>query len=142
MEQQTGRALPGQTVLGVLLLAMSGTLLAVDVGVTGAVQAADRPLSRPADFAIASNSRITGVTTQPAQRLTPPCNLCDGSQSHVRPAAAARSTSLRPMVQISSVKIEPPIVEHFAAARKPPTRLGMNARLKNGRSERSRPENA
>ena len=39
-------------------------------------------------------------------------------------------------------EIEPPIVERFAAARKPPTLLGMNARLKNDRRQRLRPENA
>jgi hypothetical protein len=93
MEEKTARKLPGQTVLGVLLLVMSGALLAVDVGVTRTVHA-DSSLPRFADFELASSAHIAEVTTPVAQRITSACKLCDSSQSGTQ-VHAARVPPLR-----------------------------------------------
>jgi hypothetical protein len=58
MEEKTTRAVPGHTVLGVLLLGMSGALLAVDLGLSGVVDAIDPSLPPSAGLEIESNPHI------------------------------------------------------------------------------------
>jgi hypothetical protein len=99
MEEKTARSLPGETVLGVLLLVISDALLAVDVGVTGVVRAVDRSLPRPADLELASASPIAEVTTPAARRISSACNLCDSSHTPAQvehPQPQARVAPVQP----------------------------------------------
>jgi flagellar biogenesis protein FliO len=81
MEEKAARGLPGHTVLGVLLLVISGALLAVDLGLTETVPAGDRSLMESARSEDASNLHTALVTTAAPQSITSPCNLCEASQS-------------------------------------------------------------